>query len=84
MVKTMALELAPLGITVNEVTPGHIETEGNPSSRPPESIPLQRRGHVRDVGHAVSFLASPAAAYITGSVIHVDGGYLTGLLLPKY
>lgn len=89
--KTLAGELAPFGITVNNVLPGSMTTErlrslfrANAESRGvPEStvagewraeIPMQRFGEPSEFGAAVAFLASPAAAYITGINLPVDGG----------
>jgi 3-oxoacyl-[acyl-carrier protein] reductase len=80
MTKACARELAPRGITVNAVAPGYIETEMT-ASLPKEKreemigrIPLGRPGKPEDVAAAVAFLASDRAAYITGQVIHVNGG----------
>jgi 3-oxoacyl-[acyl-carrier protein] reductase len=78
--RTAAIELAPLGITINAVLPGNIATEGlddlgDDYLRAMErSIPLGRLGSVEDVAHAVLFLASDEAGYITGQTIVVDGG----------
>ena len=83
LAKTMAFELAPHGINVNVLQPGHVRTEGNPSTRPPASIPLGRLGVPRDVGYVAAFLCSAAADYITGSVVDVDGGYKVGMKLPR-
>lgn len=82
LARTIALELAPLGITVNLVAPGTIETDinrhllANPAflKRRLDPIPMGRIGTPEDVAGAVSFLASDAARYITGSTIVVDGG----------
>ena len=76
----MARELAGRGITVNAVAPGLIDTEM--TARLPsklketvlQSIPLGRFGTCEDVAQAVAFLASPAAGYITGHVVNVNGG----------
>ncbi|MFF5447697.1 3-oxoacyl-ACP reductase FabG [Streptomyces sp. NPDC012888] len=75
-----ALELAPLGITVNAVLPGNVRTEGLEElgedylRRMAASIPLGRLGETTDVAHAVGFLASDEAAFITGQTLTVDGG----------
>ena len=80
--RAMALELAPHGITVNLVAPGTIETDLNrhmladPAFRSQKlaGVPLRRAGTPDDVAGAVLYLASRAAAYVTGSTITVDGG----------
>jgi 3-oxoacyl-[acyl-carrier protein] reductase len=78
--RTAAIELAKHGITVNAVMPGNIITEGLAGLGPDyhktmaASIPLKRLGTVEDIGHAVAFLASKEAGYITGQTIVVDGG----------
>ncbi len=83
LIRAAAIELAPEGITVNGVEPGNILTEGMQAGRSPEfiramerSVPLGRLGTPRDVAHAVLFLASDEAAYITGTTIIVDGGQI--------
>lgn len=84
MTKTWALELARYGIRANAIAPGLIDTiltQQIPSEvkeRFVARIPLKRIGDTSDIAHAVSFLASPKATYITGQVIHVDGGLTTG------
>ena len=80
----MARELASRNITVNAVAPGFIETamtEGLSAEFKTEAlkmIPLGRVGADMDVAHAVRFLASEEAAYITGHVLNVNGGMLMG------
>jgi 3-oxoacyl-[acyl-carrier protein] reductase len=83
LIRAAAIELAPDGITVNGVEPGNILTEGVQAGRSPEfiramegSVPLGRLGTPRDVAHAVLFLASDEAAYVTGTTIVVDGGQI--------
>lgn len=82
LVKAAALELAPHAITVNAVAPGEIATEmtGNEDVDPltveRPGIPLGRPGDAREVAAVIAFLASPAAAYVTGSSVVVDGGML--------
>jgi 3-oxoacyl-[acyl-carrier protein] reductase len=83
LIRAAAIELAPHGITVNGVEPGNILTEGVQAGRSPEfiramqrSVPLGRLGTPRDVAHAVLFLASDEAAYITGTTIVIDGGQI--------
>ncbi|MDZ7264491.1 MAG: 3-oxoacyl-[acyl-carrier-protein] reductase [candidate division KSB1 bacterium] len=80
LTKSAAKELAARNITVNAVAPGYIETEM--TQHLPDHvkaaflnlIPLKRAGSPEDVAQVVSFLVSPAANYITGQVLHVDGG----------
>ena len=80
MTKSLAKELASRGVTVNAVAPGFIETDMTAAlsesarAAAQESIPMNRLGAPEDVAKAVAFLASDAAAYITGQVLAVDGG----------
>lgn len=82
LTQVLALELAPHGITVNAVAPGEISTpmtgqeDVAPETEPRPGIPLGRPGHAKEVAATVAFLATPAAAYITGSSVVVDGGML--------
>ena len=79
--KAMAVELASRKITVNCVAPGVIETEMSQQVRDladdqiKARILMRRYGQAQDVAHAVWFLASRFADYITGEVLHVDGGF---------
>ena len=81
--KSMAREVASRGITVNVVAPGLIETDmtkaltGTSREDWAEKIPLGRLGRPEDVAHAVCFLASDEASYITGHVLAVNGGMYT-------
>jgi 3-oxoacyl-[acyl-carrier protein] reductase len=78
--KSVAREVASRGITVNAIAPGFIETamtaKISPEARESllKQIPLGSLGQPEDVAGAVLFLASPAARYITGQVLSVDGG----------
>lgn len=79
-VRTAALELAPHAVTVNAVLPGNIATEGLAGLGPEylsqmtAAIPMGRLGAVEDIGHAVLFLATDEARFITGQTLVVDGG----------
>ena len=80
LTKSLAKEVASRGVTVNAVAPGFIQTDMTDAM--PEkakeavlgSIPMKRMGQPEDIAAVVAFLASDAAAYITGQVIEVDGG----------
>ena len=79
--RAMAVDLGPLGIRVNCVSPGPIRTENWDAAATPEStaraeaeLPLRRLGTPADVAAAVCFLASDEARFITGQTIYVDGG----------
>jgi glucose 1-dehydrogenase len=84
LARDLAIELAPYGITINNIAPGAIETPINkallndPAKLKPllENIPLKRLGKADDVAGVVAFLASADADYITGSTVFVDGGLL--------
>ena len=82
MTRSLARELGSRGITVNCVAPGFIETDMTRSLPAAQTaallsqIPLGRLGQPGEIAHAVAFLASPEAAYITGSELHVNGGML--------
>lgn len=85
--KTLARELGPRGITVNSIAPGRIDTDrirevypDGPTEADLAAIPLKRLGTPREVGDLVAFLCSDRAAYITGTVLTVDGGLTRGLI----
>ncbi len=82
LVKSTALELAHRGITVNAVAPGEIATamsgdeDESPEGDHRPGIPIPRPGDVSEVAAVIAFLASPAASYVTGASVVVDGGML--------
>ena len=84
MVPSLAAELAHLGVRVNAVAPGTIDTEMTRACIPDEEsvagalgkIPLRRFGEPEDIAATCAFLCSPDAAYITGQTVIVDGGWL--------
>ena len=77
--KNCALELAPFGIRVLTIQPGYTDVdwgEGNPIYLAKDRIPLKRFADAAEIAHAVAFLASEKAAYITGTTLTIDGGAL--------
>ncbi|MEK7179144.1 MAG: SDR family oxidoreductase, partial [Patescibacteria group bacterium] len=84
MTETLAIEWAPLGILVNAIAPGAIDTPMVGAAQMPKEevdamlsgIPLKRIGKPEEVSAAVVFLASNEASYITGTTLYVDGGWL--------
>jgi 3-oxoacyl-[acyl-carrier protein] reductase len=86
LTKTMALELAPLGIRVNAVCPGYIQTPLSESIDSPEFtasfvkkyIPMNRPGKPEEIAPIFLFLASDESSFITGQIIVADGGQLAG------
>ena len=88
LTRVLALELGRYGITANAVGPGLTITDSPVRSAPSEiyqgaflkEVPLARPGRPRDIAQAVAFLASPAAEYISGQALFVDGGYSAGKL----
>ncbi|MGA0588240.1 glucose 1-dehydrogenase [Dyella sp. KRB-257] len=84
LMRNLAIELAPLGIRVNNIAPGAVQTPINAAlmAQPEKlkallaNIPLKRLGTPEDVANAAAFLASDEAAYVTGTTLFVDGGLL--------
>src|SRR5256885_1384278 len=80
MTKSLARELGARNITVNCVAPGFVDTDMTRALSEEQrtallaQIPLGRLGEAADVAAAVAYLASPAAGYVTGTVLHVNGG----------
>jgi len=81
LTKSLAAEWAPLGIRVNAIAPGYVHTEMAPVDDPEfrrywiEDAPLQRYATPAEIAPSVVYLASDAAAFMTGSVLVIDGGY---------
>ena len=85
--KTLAREVGPLGITVNSIAPGWIDTDRIRETSPDgvtadelATIPARRLGSPREIGYLVAFLCSDRASYINGTVIPFDGGLTRSLL----
>ena len=85
LTKTLALELAPYNIRVNVIAPGAIDTPMAASAKADQKvleqtlamIPLRRMGRPEEIANTVLFLSSEASSYITGSIVVVDGGWLS-------
>ncbi len=81
LTRTLSAELGPQGVRVNALAPGSVPTPGAVGlndkaeyERRARTIPLRRLGHEDDVADAVAFLLSPAASFINGEILHIDGG----------
>ena len=92
MVRNLAVELGPRGITVNSVVPGATRTESlrramerKPGAEQPmvDCIPLGRMGEPEDVAKVVRFLCSAEAQFVTGTSILVDGGFSAGIIWTR-
>jgi 3-oxoacyl-[acyl-carrier protein] reductase len=80
MVQGFARDLGPRGITINNVQPGPVDTDMNPSDGPMAStmhsfMALQRHGRGDEIAGMVAYLASPEAAFVTGAGLNIDGGF---------
>ncbi|HEX4357386.1 MAG TPA: 3-oxoacyl-ACP reductase family protein [Pseudonocardia sp.] len=80
LTKGLARELAPKGITINNVQPGPVDTDGNPADGPASplmlnAMALDRFGDVGEIGAFVSLLAGPEGSYFTGANLNIDGGF---------
>ena len=87
-IRTLAVELARKGVTANYISPGYVDTallEPYAAYRDKleQQIPLRRFAQPEEIGALASFLLSPLAGYITGSVIPIDGGLTAGLLIQR-
>jgi NAD(P)-dependent dehydrogenase (short-subunit alcohol dehydrogenase family) len=86
MARALALELAPMGIRINTIDPGAINTPGASTTKMTDEqrkamlapIPMKRQGEAEEIANAVLFLASDESSYMTGAEIVIDGGWVVG------
>lgn len=78
MTRSLACEWSPLGVRVNCIAPGYVETpmvdellDADPSAR----VPMSRMAQAEEIANVVLFLCSPLASYVTGAILPVDGGW---------
>lgn len=87
-IRTLAVEMARKGVTANYIAPGYVDTEllapyASYREKLESQIPLRRFAQAEEVGALASFLFSPLAGYITGSILPIDGGLTAGLLIQR-
>ena len=87
-IRTLAVEMARKGVTANYIAPGYVDTEllapyASYREKLESQIPLRRFAQPEEVGALISFLFSPLAGYITGSILPIDGGLTAGLLIQR-
>ena len=87
-IRTLAVEMARKGVTANYIAPGYVDTDllapyASYREKLEQQIPLRRFAQPEEVGALTSFLFSPLAGYITGSIIPIDGGLTAGLLIQR-
>jgi NAD(P)-dependent dehydrogenase (short-subunit alcohol dehydrogenase family) len=87
-IRTLAVEMARKGVTANYIAPGYVDTEllapyASYREKLESQIPLRRFAQPEEIGALTSFLFSPLAGYITGSILPIDGGLTAGLLIQR-
>jgi NAD(P)-dependent dehydrogenase (short-subunit alcohol dehydrogenase family) len=90
LAEVTAVEWAPLGVRVNVIAPGPIDSPMAREFHTPEvraawyaQVPMGRYGSPEEIADAALFLAGPESSYVTGHVLHVDGGFLAGGMMPR-